>query len=153
MGLGNPLEVVVHYLLIGGTSSPWPSGWSPRVSALVCMVTHWIGLIISHDLRLSSSYDFTKLLHYVVSQPWENTEFVVKLTMTLTYEWNHKLIIYSLWIGSLLMEIVSNRYMFLIKATWYLMGLRQSVWLELKHVLQYDKEYEKEWYRLENTKR
>ena len=38
------------------------------VSALVCMVTHWTGLIISYNLRLSSSHDLTKLLHYVVSK-------------------------------------------------------------------------------------
>ena len=41
----------------------------PIVSALLCMVIHWSGPIVSHDLKLLSSHDFTKLFHYVVSQP------------------------------------------------------------------------------------
>ena len=69
MGLSNSLEVVVHHLLIGGMSGL--SYWDgfPMVSALVCMVTHWIGPTVSHNLRLSNSHNLTKLLHYVVSQP------------------------------------------------------------------------------------
>ena len=50
MGLGNPLEVVVYYLLIGGMIG---LGYQDRflmVSALVYMVTHWTGPTISHDL-------------------------------------------------------------------------------------------------------
>ena len=90
MGLGNPLEVVVHHLLIGGMAG--------------------LGYQVSHDLRLSSSHDLTKPLHCVASQPWENIKLVLKLAMTLTYKWDQKLIIYSLWIRSLLMEVGSNRY-------------------------------------------
>ena len=110
MDLGSPLLVVMHYLLIEGmTGLSYRDGF-PIVSALVCMVTYSIGPVVSHDLRLSSNHDLTKILHCVVSQPWENIEFVLKLPMTLTYEWDRKLIIYSLWIGSLLMEIDSNMY-------------------------------------------
>ena len=36
---------------------------------LVCMVTYWIRPIVSHDVRLSSGHDFTKLFHCVVFQP------------------------------------------------------------------------------------
>ena len=109
MGLGNPLEVVVHHLLIRGMASL--SYWDgfPMVSALVCKVAHWTPMV-THDLRLSNSNDSTKLLHFLVSQPWENIELVVKLAMALTYEWDRKLIIYSLWIRSLLMNADSNRY-------------------------------------------
>ena len=57
MGLGNPLEVVVHHLLIGGMASLGYWDGFPMVSALVCMVIHWTGLTVSHDL--------TKLLHCV----------------------------------------------------------------------------------------
>ena len=67
MGLGNPLEVVVHYLLIVRMVG---LGYQDRflmVNALVCMVTHWIGPIVSHDLRLSSSYNLTKLFYFIVS--------------------------------------------------------------------------------------
>ena len=109
MGLGNPLKVLVHHLLIGVVGLGY---WDEflMVSALVCRVAHWIGPMVSYDLRLSSSHDSTKLLHCIVSQPWENIEFVLKLAMTLTYGWDRKLIIYSLWIGSLLMEVGNNRY-------------------------------------------
>ena len=62
MGLGNLLEVVVHHLLIGGMIGLGYHDGIPMVSALVCMVTHWTGPIVSHDLRLSSSHDLTKLL-------------------------------------------------------------------------------------------
>ena len=110
MGLGNPLEVVVHHFSIRRMVGLSYRDEFSIVSALVCMVTHWTGHTMSHDLRLSSSHDLTKLLHCVVSQPWENIEFVLKLLMTLTYGWNRKLIIYSLWIGSLLMEVNNNRY-------------------------------------------
>ena len=37
----------------------------PMVSALVCIVAHWTKPTVSHDLKLSSSHDFTKLLHCV----------------------------------------------------------------------------------------
>ena len=51
-----------------------------------------------------------KLLHCIVSHPWENIKLVLKLVVALTYGWDRKLIIYSLWIRSLLMETGSNRY-------------------------------------------
>ena len=91
MGLGNPLEVVVHHLLIG-----WITGFGyrdgfPMVSVLVCMVIHWTWPTVIHDLRLSSSHDLTNLLHCVVSQPLENIEFVLKLATTLIYKWDRKL--------------------------------------------------------------
>ena len=110
MGLFNPLEVIVHHLLIGVMVGLSYLDNLPMVSALVCMVTHLIRPTVSLDLMLSSSHDFTKLLHCVVSQPWENIEFMLKFTMTLSYGWDRKLIIYSLWIRSLLMETGSNRY-------------------------------------------
>ena len=69
MGLGDPLEIVVHYLLIRGMVSLSYRDGLPMVSALVCMVTHWTGSMVSHELRLSSSHDITKLLHPVVFQP------------------------------------------------------------------------------------
>ena len=59
----------MHHLLIRGMTSLSYRDEFPMVSALVCMVTHWIGSTVSHNLRLSSSHDLTKLLHYVVSQP------------------------------------------------------------------------------------
>ena len=67
MGLGNPLEVIVHHLLIEGMVGLSYRDEFSMVSALVCMVTHWIRHMVSHDLRLSSSHDLNKLLHCVVS--------------------------------------------------------------------------------------
>ena len=68
MGLSNSLEVVMHHLLIGGMTGLGFRDEFLMMSALMCMVTHWTRPIVSHDLRLSSSHDLTKLLHYVVSQ-------------------------------------------------------------------------------------
>ena len=108
--LSNPLEAVVHHLLIGGKTDLRYWDRFPMVSALVCMVSHWIRPMMSYDLMLSSSHDSTKLLHCIVSQPWENIKLVLKLAVALIYEWYRKLIIYSLWIGPLLVEASSNRY-------------------------------------------
>ena len=66
--------------------------------------------MVSHDITLLNIHDFTKLLRCIVSQPLENIEFVQKLLMALTYGWDPKVIIYSLWIELLLMEVGSNRY-------------------------------------------
>ena len=53
VGLGNPLGILVHDLLIGGMTDL--SYWDefPMVSTLMCMVTHWTGSTMSHGLRLS----------------------------------------------------------------------------------------------------
>ena len=68
MGLGNPLDIVVHHLLIEGMTILGYRDEFPIVSTLVCMVIHWIEPTMSHDLRLSSSHDLTKLPYCVVSQ-------------------------------------------------------------------------------------
>ena len=60
MSLGNLLKVVVHHLLIWGMVGLGYQDKFPMVSALVHMVTHWIRPIVSYDLSLSSSHDFTK---------------------------------------------------------------------------------------------
>ena len=59
--LSNPLEVIVHHLLIGGMTGLGYRDKFLMVSALVCMVTHWTRPIVSYDLRLSNSHDITKL--------------------------------------------------------------------------------------------
>ena len=41
--------------------------------------------IVSHDIRLSSYHNYTKPLHCVVSQHWENIELVLKLAVTLAF--------------------------------------------------------------------
>ena len=51
MGLGNPLEVVVHHLLIRMTGLGYCDGLL-MVSALVCIVAYWIGPMVSYNLRL-----------------------------------------------------------------------------------------------------
>ena len=69
MDLGNPLLVVMHYLLIRGMTGLGYQDDFPIVNALVCMVIHWIGPTVSHEVRLSSNHAFTKLLCCIVSQP------------------------------------------------------------------------------------
>lgn len=56
------------------------------VDVLVYMVIHWTKPKASHNVKLSNNHDFTKLFHCIVSQHWENIEFVPKLLITLTYE-------------------------------------------------------------------
>ena len=51
MSLSNPLESVVHHLLIGGMTGLGYWDEFPMVSALVCMVAHWIGPMVIYDLR------------------------------------------------------------------------------------------------------
>ena len=63
MNLGNLFEGVVHYLLIGGMTSIGSWDRFSMVSALMCMVIHWTRPTMSHELRLSSSHDLTKLLY------------------------------------------------------------------------------------------
>ena len=84
MDLGNPFDAIVHHLLIRGMVGV--SYWDevPMVSTLVCMITYGIWSIVSHDIRLLDSHDFTKLLYYIISQPWENIELVQKLLVALT---------------------------------------------------------------------
>ena len=60
--LGNPLEVVVHYLLIGGTTGLDYQDEIPMISTIVCTITHYTGLMMSYKIRLSVCHDFTKLL-------------------------------------------------------------------------------------------
>ena len=59
----------MSHLLIGGMVGLGYRDGFPMVSTLVCMVTNWPRPIVSHDLRLSSSHDLTKLFHCVISQP------------------------------------------------------------------------------------
>ena len=93
MGLGNPLEVIVHHLLIGGMIGLGYRDRFPMVSALVCMVTHWIRPMMSHDLRLSSSHDFTKLCCLsTLREYWVRA----KVKSGFNLWWKHKLITYSL---------------------------------------------------------
>ena len=64
----------------------------------------------SHNIRLSGSHNFIKLLHCIITQPWENIEIVSKLAVALTYGGDPIMIIYSIKIESLLMEASSNKY-------------------------------------------
>ena len=58
---------------------------------------------------LSDNHDFTKLLCYMGPQPWENTKLVLRSSMTSTYRWDLKVVKYSLWIESLLIEVGDNK--------------------------------------------
>ena len=50
MNLDNPLEIVAHYLLIKGMTYLDHHNKFPMMSALVCMVTHWIEPMKNHDI-------------------------------------------------------------------------------------------------------
>ena len=64
MDLSNLVEIVVHYLLIGGMTYLSHEDVVPMVSALVCMTTHWIRPMINHGIKLSDFQDSTN--YYIV---------------------------------------------------------------------------------------
>ena len=68
IGLDNPLEVVVHHLLIEEMAGLGYWDEFPMVSALVCMVAHYTRPIVSYDLRLLSNHNSTKLFHCIIFQ-------------------------------------------------------------------------------------
>ena len=57
MGLGKPIKTIMHYLLIEWMTCLNHQNEILIVSALVSTITYWIGLMINHDLRLSSCDD------------------------------------------------------------------------------------------------
>ena len=67
MDLSNPFEVVLHHLLIGGMTDLGHWDEVLIISALVCTVSCWARLTMSHDIRLLSSHDIIKMLYYIVS--------------------------------------------------------------------------------------
>ena len=56
MDLGNPVEIIVHYLLIRGMTCFDCQDGFPMLSALVCMVINWTGPTLNHDIRLSNCH-------------------------------------------------------------------------------------------------
>ena len=56
MVLDNPLKIVVHHFLIRGMNGLGYWNEFSMVSALICMVTQWIKLMMSHDLSYKLSY-------------------------------------------------------------------------------------------------
>ena len=57
MDLGNPVETIVHYLLIRGMTYFNHHDKFSMVSTLVCMIIHWIGLTVNYDVRLLYCHD------------------------------------------------------------------------------------------------
>ena len=53
MDLGNPIKIVDHYLLIRRTTCLGYWDAFLVVSALMRIVTHWIGPMMNHDVKLS----------------------------------------------------------------------------------------------------
>ena len=53
MNLSNPIESIMHYILIGGMTYLSHRDGFPMVSTVACIVMHWIRLIVNHDVRLS----------------------------------------------------------------------------------------------------
>ena len=51
MNLDNPYEVIIHYLLIGEMTFFSHQNGFPMVSTLICMITHWIGLMVDYDIN------------------------------------------------------------------------------------------------------
>ena len=52
MDLGNAFEATVHHFLIGRIVGLGYQDRIPMMSAVLCMVIHWIGFTMSHGIRL-----------------------------------------------------------------------------------------------------
>ena len=48
MDLGNLIKTILHYLLIRGVTYLGHRDGFPMTSALLYMITHWIGTMINH---------------------------------------------------------------------------------------------------------
>ena len=57
MDLGNPVEIVTHYLLIRGIVCLGHQDKVFMISALMRMITHWTRSMMNHDVRLQDSHD------------------------------------------------------------------------------------------------
>ena len=68
MNLSNPIVVVVYYVLIRGVTCFGRWDKFPIMSVLMCMVTHWIGPTVNHNIRLSNCHD-SQANNYMDSQP------------------------------------------------------------------------------------
>lgn len=53
MDLDNPIETIVHYLIIRRIVYLGHQDRFPMVSTLMYMVTHWTRPTMNHDVRLS----------------------------------------------------------------------------------------------------
>nr|CAN69226.1 hypothetical protein VITISV_004700 [Vitis vinifera] len=69
MDLGNPLEVVVHYLLIGGMASLSHLDGFPMVSVLVHMVTHWIESTWDDESTSELDYEGANTILWILMVP------------------------------------------------------------------------------------
>ena len=78
MNLDNPVENIVHYLLIGGMTCLSRQDGFPMVSALlyVMYIGQDLWWIMTQDYQLSR---FTQLLYCMDFQPWEDIKSVSKL--------------------------------------------------------------------------
>ena len=65
--------------------------------------------MVTHDInyRIVMIHQATKL-HEI--SPWEYIEFMLTSSVVLTYRWDPKVVIYSLYIGLLLMKVSDNKY-------------------------------------------
>ena len=64
MDLGNPIEIIMHYPLIGGMIYLGCRERISMVSTLVCMGTHSTKPTINHHVRLLSCHDLASF--YIV---------------------------------------------------------------------------------------
>ena len=66
--------------------------------------------MMSHNIKLLNYDDFTKLLYCINSQPWKGVKLVLKSSVALIYEWDPKVVIYSILIKPLLIKTGDNKY-------------------------------------------
>ena len=71
MDSDNPFKVVVFYLLTEGKIDLGHQDGVPMVAKLVCMVTHWISLMVSCDIGyrvvMISPNHYTLILEMILS--------------------------------------------------------------------------------------
>ena len=78
MDLGNPVETIVHYLLIGGMACLGYRHRFHMMSALLRMVTRWTKPIVNHNIRLSIVIIYQVTLLHGLPTLKEGIKFVPK---------------------------------------------------------------------------
>ena len=109
MELDNSSEAAVYHLLIEGITCLDHQDSFLMTSALMYMVTYYIGLMVNHDINYQIIMIHQSTMLHGLSTLKEY-KLVMRSSMVFAYEWDLKVVIYSLWIRLLLIKVGGKIY-------------------------------------------